>query len=125
MKKKFLPYYLSRAVLSAAFALLVMGFTLKAVIFAAALFGMFLLYLHSGWFHVDPSHPLTPLRRDDRGQQIQRKALIAAVIVGLLTYVVLAAGSGWLGLASASGSIALALGISTYFITQFALFARS
>jgi len=125
MNKRFIPYYLARAALSAVLAVLVMGFTLKAAVFAAALFGMFLLYLHSGWFHVDPSHPLTPLRRDDRGQQIQRKALIAAVIVGLLTYVVLAAGSGWSGLVGASGSVALALGVAAYFITQFILFARA
>jgi hypothetical protein len=125
MKKKFLPYYLSRAAISAAFALLVMGLTLKAVLFAAALFGMFLLYLHSGWFHVDPSHPLTPLRRDDRGQQIQRKALIAAVCVGVLTYALMPVASRFLGAAGVSGSIALALGVATYFITQFALFARS
>lgn len=124
MKSKFFPYYLSRAALSAAFAILVMGLTWKAALFAVVLFGLFLLYLHSGWFRIDPSHPLTPIRRDDRGQQIQRKALIAAVITGMLIYLILTQVSGLVGLSPVAGPLALALAVLTYFATQFALFAR-
>jgi len=88
MKREFIPYYLSRAAMSALFAILMMGFTWKAVLVAIFLFGLFLLYLHSGWFQIDLSHPLTPLRRDERGRQIQRNALIAAIAVGLLIYLI-------------------------------------
>jgi hypothetical protein len=101
-----------------------MGLTWKAALFAVVLFGLFLLYLHSGWFRIDPSHPLTPIRRDDRGQQIQRKALIAGVITGMLVYLILTQVSGLVGISPVAGSLALALGVMTYFATQIALFAR-
>lgn len=124
MKKEFLPYYISRAVLSAAFAILVAGLSWWAAVLAVLLFGGFLLYLHSGWFQVDVHHPLTPLRRDQRGQEIQRKALIAAVIAGVLVYGFFVYGAAWLGL-SLAGNAALLISILTYFATQFALFMRA
>lgn len=124
MKKEFIPYYLSRAVLSLVFSALVVGFNWKAVLLSILFFGLFLLYLHSGWFTVDLSHPFTPLRRDLRGQEIQRKALIVSVIVGLLVYFFSFHLSGLVGL-SLSGNIALSGGILTYFIAQFVLFARA
>ena len=86
MKKEFIPFYISRLVLSAAFALLVFGFNWKAVLFAAVLFALFLLYLHSGWFKLDASSPLFPIRRDDRGILIQRKALLAAIGCSILLF---------------------------------------
>ncbi|MGZ9235523.1 MAG: hypothetical protein ACXW4E_08365 [Anaerolineales bacterium] len=124
MKKEFLPFYISRAILSAAFAILVMGFQWTAILFAIILFGLFLLYLHSGWFSVDLRYPLTPLRRDDHGQAIQRKALIAALIVGMLVYLICPYLPGFLGF-TLSGNVALSVGIITYFITQFVLFIRT
>lgn len=124
MKKEFLPYYLSRAVLSAAFAVLVAGNSWWAAALAVLLFGGFLLYLHSGWFQVDARHPLTPLRRDHRGQDIQRKALIASVVVGALAYGFFVYGAAWLGV-SLAGNVALLIAIFTYFVTQFALFMRA
>jgi hypothetical protein len=124
MKKEFTPYYISRALLSFVFSILVMGFTWKAIIFATVLFSLFLLYLHSGWFRIDLKYPLAPLRRDPRGQEIQRKALIASVIVGLFLYLFSSQLSGLVGL-SLSGNIALFLGIITYFVTQFILLART
>ena len=125
MKREFIPYYLSRAALSAIFALLVMGFTWKAVLVAIVLFGLFLLYLHSGWFPVDPSHPLTPLRRDERGRLIQRNALIAAVIVGVLIYIILTQIPFLSGMSIIAGPLALSGGILTYFFAQFILFVRA
>jgi hypothetical protein len=125
MKKELLPYYLSRAVLSGLFAVLIMGLTWKAAPLAAILFGLFVLYLHSGWFQVDASHPLTPLHRDERGRQIQRKALIAAVTVGLLIYLSATLAIGFLDLPAVAGPLALSLGVFAYFITQFVLFARA
>jgi ABC-type microcin C transport system permease subunit YejE len=124
MKRNFLPYYLSRAALSAAFAILVFGLTWKAALFAVVVFGLFLLYLHSGWFRIDPSQPLTPLRRDDRGRDIQRKALIAGVIAGILIYITLTQVSEFIGLSLVAGPLALSLAVLTYFATQFALFGR-
>jgi len=124
MKKEFLPYYISRALLSLVFALIVMGINWKAVVFATILFGLFLLYLHSGWFRIDLNHPFTPLRRDQRGQGIQRKALISAVVVGLLVYLISSQLIGLIGF-SLPGNVALAIAVITYFTAQFILFARA
>jgi hypothetical protein len=124
MRKEFLPYYISRALLSFIFSILVMGFTWKAALFGTVLFALFLLYLHSGWFTIDLKYPLIPLRRDMRGQAIQRKALIAAVILGTLVYFSSAQMSGLVGL-PIPGNIALSVGIVAYFVAQFILFARA
>lgn len=124
MKKKFLPYYLSRAIASIAFALLFMGMTWKALFLAALFFGLFLLYLHSGWFTIDLRNPLLPLRRDPRGQEVQRKALIIAVVAGVLFYFLSPAAAGLIPV-SLSGNAALSIGVFTYFIAQFVLFIRA
>jgi hypothetical protein len=123
MKKQFLPYYLSRALLSAVFAIVLAGFTWKAFIIALVFFGLFLLYLHSGWFEVRTENKLFPLRRDSRGQLIQRKALIYAVILGVIAYFSLT-----LALSSfdiASGNIAFAIAVIAYFTSQFVLLAKN
>lgn len=125
MRRELLPYYLSRAALSVVFAILVIGLTWKAALLAIVLFGGFLLYAHSGWFLVDPSHHLTPLRRDERARGIQRKALIAAVSEGILVYVVLTQATDLLNLSVAIGSLSLSLGVITYFVTQFVLLSRA
>lgn len=96
MKKDFYPYYISRAILSCVFALLVMGLNWMAILLATVLFGLFLLYLHSGWFRVDLDHLFFPLRRDVRGQEIQRKALIVSIITGVLIYLASPYLPGWL-----------------------------
>jgi hypothetical protein len=124
MKKELLPFYVSRAILSSLFSILVMGFTWKALLLAITFFGLFLLYLHSGWFSVDLSHPFMPLRRDPRGQEIQRKALIASVVLGLFIYLFSSQLAGLIGL-PLSGNIALSIGVITYFIAQWILFARA
>lgn len=125
MKKVYLPYYLSRALLSAGFALLVFGLTWKAALLALVTFGLFVLYLHSGWFRVDPSNPLFPLRRDERAQQVQRKALVAAACAGGLLYLLLSQVARFTALPLAGGALAIALAILTYFAVQFALHART
>lgn len=123
MKKQFLPYYISRAILSVVFALLVAGPSWNAAVFALVLFGGFLLYLHSGWFQVDLQNPFFPLRRDTHGQLVQRKALILAVVAGLLLYGISLQLPGSFGLVS--GQAALSGAIVTYFIAQFVLFVRA
>jgi hypothetical protein len=70
------------------------------------------------------SHPLTPLQRDHRGQEIQRKALIFAVAIGLLVYLISSQFIGLVGI-SLSGNLALAIAVITYFTAQFILFARA
>jgi hypothetical protein len=125
MRKEFTPYYISRAILSAGFAVLVLGVNWQAAVAAVVVFGFFLLYLHSGWFAVDMKNPLFPLRRDTRGQEAQRKALIAAVLVSLLIYLLSPLLSGYIGLSLVPGSVVLAMGVLTYFIAQFILLART
>ncbi len=125
MKKVFMPYYLSRAIFSAGFAILAMEITWKALFMAVTLFGLFLLYLHSGWFLVDLRYPLIPLRRDARGLLIQRKALIISVCVGLLIYLFSAQVPTFFGLQIIGGNIVLVIAIITYFISQFVFFMRA
>ena len=121
MKKQFLPYYISRALLSVAFAMLIAGFTWKMIALAIVIFGFFLLYLHSGWFKIDTQNAIFPLRRDSRAQFVQRKALIIAIFVGLITYFLF----GLWGLTTFSGSTAFALAITVYFISQFIFLSRA
>ena len=124
MKRQFIPYYLSRAVLSLVLAAVVLGFTWKAAALAACFFAFFLVYLHSGWFEVDPERLWFPLRRDERGREIQRKALIAAIVSGVVLFVLLTAFPFSTSLTLAAGPLAMAVGACVYFATQFALFAR-
>jgi hypothetical protein len=125
MKKEFLPYYISRFILSAVFSILVWGFTWMAALMTFVLFGLFLLYLHSGWFSIDLSTPLYPLRRDSHGQMVQRKALIAAIVLSLLLYIVSIPLSSFVGISAISGNVALSIGIITYFAVQFMLFIKA
>jgi hypothetical protein len=125
MKREFLPYYISRAVLSGLFSLLVFGFSWKALLFSIVLFGGFLLYLHSGWFSVDSKNPLFPLRRDSLGQLVQRKALVISIVAGILTYFSLSYLAGEFGLILLAGNIAFAVATIAYFASQFVFFIRA
>lgn len=125
MNKKYIPYYISRAILSSIFAILIAGFSWIAIIIALVLFGFFLLYLHSGWFKVEDENPFFPLRRDAHAQDIQRKALILAVFVGFAAYFGLSLLSSQLDLSIAFRSIALPMAVIVYFATQFWLFSRA
>lgn len=124
MKKQFLPYYLSRAILSSGFSILVVGLSWEALVLAVTFFGLFLIYLHSGWFSIDLDNPFMPLRRDSRGLEIQRKSLLAAVISGVLIYLLSSRLAGHMGL-PLSCNIVFTIGIITYFVTQFVLFIRA
>jgi len=125
MKKEFFPYYISRLILSAIFSILVWGLTWTAILMTVVFFGLFLLYLHSGWFSIDLSTPLYPLRRDVHGQAIQRKALIFAVTLSLLLYTFAVPLSNFIGIPLISGHTALSVGIFAYFIAQFMLFIKT
>ena len=123
MSKTFVPYYVSRALVSALFSTLLFGLTWKAALSAGALFALFLVFLHSGWFVVDPARPWSFLRRDERGQQVQRKALVAAIALGATVYVLLAAftSSAWAPL----GSVAIAVASLAYLGIECVLLART
>jgi len=123
MRQDYLPYYLSRAVLSAIIAILVVGFTWRAALVFAVIFGFFLLYLHSGWYRVDLNTPFTPLRRDTMGREIQRKSIILAVIAGVVSFLISPYLNSWLSL-SIPLSIGLPVGVLGYFCVQFFLFLR-
>jgi sterol desaturase/sphingolipid hydroxylase (fatty acid hydroxylase superfamily) len=125
MKRGFLPYYVSRALLSGAFSIVVFGFTWKALVLAVFLFGLFLLYLHSGWFNVDRTNPLFPLRRDERGREAQRKAMIAALIAGVGVFLVLSAITLPAASLAAPAPLAVSLSIIVYFGSQFVLLATA
>jgi len=125
MKNKFLPYYISRFILSVVFSILIWGFTWNAALMTIVFFGLFLLYLHSGWFSIDLKNPLFPLRRDSHGQSVQRKALVTSIVFSLLLYTVSMPLSGFTGIPLISGHIALSIGIITYFIAQFTLFIKT
>lgn len=125
MKKEFLPYYISRLILSTVFSILVWGFTWTAALMSIVFFGLFLLYLHSGWFSIDMRNPFFPLRRDAHGQVIQRKALIFAVVLSLLLYTFAVPLSKLIGVPLISGHIALSIGIVSCFFAQFMLFIKT
>ena len=125
MRKDLLPYYLSRAAISIAFALIVAGISWIAAVLALAMFAMFLLYAHSGWYPVDTSHPLTPIRRDERALLVQRKALIAAIIVGMVIYLAATLAAASLGYILVPGRLILPLSVLAYFLTTFYLLARA
>jgi hypothetical protein len=124
MKKEYLPYYISRTLFSVIFPLLIFGVSWKAGVFAIMFIGLFILYLHSGWFEINLDTPFTPLRRDWRGKEIQRKALIAALVCGLLFFVISPYISSWF-ISAEAGYLALVLGIVVYFGVQFTLMSRS
>jgi hypothetical protein len=124
MKKQFLPYYISRALLSIAFSIIIVGFDWKAIPLSLMVFAFFLFYLHSGWFQIDERNPFFPIRRDSHGQLVQRKALIIAIGIGMLMYFLLPFLPASLGLTSLSLNIVFAVAIIAYFAVQFLLFSK-
>jgi hypothetical protein len=119
--RTFWPYYVSRAILSALFSIMAVGIHWLALPVAVTVFAGFILYLHSGWFRVVPSTPLFPLRRDDRGREIQRKALIAGIVLAAVGITL----SRALPVFSPVLPLAFALALVGYFATQFYLFVKA
>ena len=126
MKRVFIPYYLSRALIAAGlgwFAHFSGLSTWASAAMGVVVFSGFIAYLHSGWFLVDPSNPLFPLRRDERSANVRNRALITAVAVGGILY---AAGSilGQGSNQAVNGSLAFAAAVGVYFIVSWWLFSR-
>jgi hypothetical protein len=128
MKRELTVYYISRAVLSALLAILLMGQGGLAWWFGAILgmllYGGFLYYAHSGHYLIDPGMLLIPLRRDERAGWVRDRALAAAVAIGGMSFAALSLIGQWLPLSASLSSVALALGIVTYFGVSEWLFAR-
>lgn len=124
MKKEYLPYYLSRTIFSLLLSFVIFGLSWQAGVFALALIGLFALYLHSGWFEINLETPLTPLRRDLRGKDIQRKALIAALFCGAVFFVVSPYISEYF-ISPEARYLSFLLGVIVYFGVQFSLLWRS
>jgi hypothetical protein len=128
MKRELVPYYISRAILSAglgAFFVLIGRWTWYAALCMGILmFGLFLWYAHSGSYLIDPSTPLTPLRRDARGKDIRNRALVIAVAVGGVGYVLLSLLELVLPSPPELGGLAIFMGVIVYFAASIWLFAR-
>ena len=82
-----LPYYISRAIFSIAFARLfyVTGSTVWGSLgLGALLLALFLWAPHCGRYSVHPEYGVTALRRDERSQAINDKAACNAFVVMML-----------------------------------------
>jgi hypothetical protein len=126
MKTKLIPYYLSRAVLSALLGWF-MAYNLTpwvGVLTGTLTFAGFLWYAHSGRYLIDPSHPLTPLRRDTRGSAIRDRAVVIAVGVAGLVYFALFLLGLVVSLPAGIGAWALIAGVVAYFAVTNWLFVK-
>jgi len=124
MKKEYLPYYISRAILCITVCMFAFGFSLQGLIWTVLLYSGFNLYIHSGWFSIDLSNPFFPLRRDGYSQSIQRKSLIASILAAVWVFLI---GSYLLPIIGYQIQIAtflLPISVTIYFLTQFGLFLR-
>ncbi len=112
-------YYISRAIISAAFAvfLAVTGFELwMATLMGAIVFGLFLWAPRSGRYAVHPEFGVTALRRDERTQGINDRAARNAFVVVMLALAGLAIYFGATAFVPVRVlEYALILGVLTYF----------
>lgn len=127
MKRELIPYYISRAILS---ALLGVFFVVggqpwwAGLLVGSVTFAGFLWYAHSGFYLIDPSQPLTPLRRDARGMAIRDRAVVIAVVVGGVGFALLTLARLVVPLPPNLGTWALLAGVITYFVVSTWLYAR-
>ncbi len=124
MAKNLLPYYLSRAVISVAFGLLLFvsgSPAWKAILIGGLILGLFLLAPISGRYSVHPELGITALRRDERTQVINDKAARNAFIFSMLAIGSIAVYSSLVGAMSISIEvlkIVIALGALIYFVSD-------
>ena len=127
MKKELFAYYISRLLFSVIFALLFYrsGWSLwVCVIFGLLIYCLFIWYAYSGHFLIDPNHPLTPLRRDARGEIVRDRSLLSAVVVGSLSYVLLNILSLFINIPGQLLKLVLPVMVIIYFIMSTVLFRR-
>jgi hypothetical protein len=120
-------YYISRAVISAASAVLLALTGLQwwmATLMGVIVFGLFLWAPRSGRYAVHPEFGVTALRRDERTQTINDKAARNAFIVTMLAIAGIAIYFGSIapaGVPVAALQSVLILGALTYFVSDFFL----
>jgi hypothetical protein len=115
--QRLMPYYATRALISLLFGLWAAaawntGF--GGLLFGALLFAGFLWYAHGGWYQLDLSTPLYPLRRDERGQAIRNQALVAAIAVGGVVFALASVLAPALALNVSAGGLALLGAVGGY-----------
>jgi hypothetical protein len=127
-ERALLPYYLSRALMSALLGLaLALGGSAwwLGALTGALTFAGFLWYAHSGFYLVDTSRPLAPLRRDERGKAIRDRAAVAALAVGGVTFGALALLGQAVSLPPNATNWALLVGVIAYFVVSNWLYLRT
>lgn len=126
MKRELIPYYVSRAFLSALLGLLISSGNeiWMGVLLGLAVYIGFIWYAHSGRYLIDTANPLFPLRRDDRGMAICDRAVVISVAIGGLAYFGLSIASQLLPIKAHFGSWAFALGVLAYFAISNWLFIK-
>jgi len=115
--QRLIPYYATRALISLLFALWAATAWQTwpgGLLFGALLFVGFLWYAHGGWYRLDLSTPLYPLRRDERGQAIRNQALVAAVAVGGVIFALASILAPALALEVSAGGLALLGAVGGY-----------
>jgi hypothetical protein len=127
MKSELVPYYVSRGVLSALIGVVILlggSPWWVALLIGILVFAGFLWYAHSGFYLVDPSQPLTPLRRDARGEAVRDRAVVISVVVGAAVYLALSLAGLALSLTLPPLSLAVPAAVIAYFVVSTWLFLR-
>jgi hypothetical protein len=112
MNRALIPYYVSRAILSALFGYVIStgaGVTLGASMGALTFVG-FLWYAHNG--------------RDDRGSAIRDRAVVTSVAIAGVTYAALGLLSRGLPIPLSIGWLAIVVGVVSYFVVSNWLFMK-
>ena len=128
MQKELVPYYLSRAVISTMFGIIALkssGLWWLGLGMALFMLAGFIWYANSGRYLIEPSTPLTPLRRDERGNAIRNRALVHAVAVGGVLFAVLSVLNLGLSLSINASTYAILSAILVYFGVSNWLFSRN
>jgi hypothetical protein len=127
MKSELVPYYVSRGILSILIGVVIFWGGSPwwlALLIGILVFAGFLWYAHSGFYLIDTSQPLTPLRRDARGKAIRDRAVVIAVVVGAAVYLALSLAGLVLPHALPPLSLSVPAAVIAYFAVSTWLFLR-
>jgi len=120
MNRNLIPYYVSRALLSAVFGWFFsinLGLWI-GILIGVAIYAYFLWQAHSGRYLVDPSSPLFPFRRDNRSRVIRDKAVVVSVAIAGVIFFVASIAASFLPIGNQVGLIALVIGVVIYFVAS-------
>lgn len=126
MNRNLIPYYVSRALLSAVFGwFLSLNLGLWAgLLIGLAIYAYFIWQALSGRYLVNPSSPLFPFRRDDRSSAVRDKAVVVSVAIAGVIFFAASMAASFLPIGNQAGLIALVIGVITYFVTSNWLLVR-